>query len=75
MGTRNAILPGIRRTLGLYPPDTENPKPELIIFKGEDLKNDAKLECQKKQAKKIIAKIKNNIKYKGYISHICLGHI
>ena len=55
--------------------DKENPKPVAIIFKGEALNNDAKLERQKKHANKILAWTKNNIKYKDYISRICLDHI
>ena len=55
--------------------DTENPKPVLIILKGEDLKNDAKLECQAKHADKIHAWTKNNVKCKGYIGRMCLSHL
>ena len=55
--------------------DIENPKPVSIILKGEDLKDDAKLEHQEKCADKIYAWTKNNAKCKDYISCMCLGHI
>lgn len=55
--------------------DTENPKPISIILKGKNVKDDAKFEHQEKCIDKIFAWTKNNVKYKGYIGHICFGHI
>ena len=55
--------------------DKENLKPVAIVLKNKDLKNDAKLERQKKRADKIPAWTKSNIKCKGYIGRICLSHI
>ena len=55
--------------------DEENPKPVAIILKGEALNDDAKLERQEKRADKILAWTKNNVKCKGYIGRMCLGHI
>ncbi len=55
--------------------DTENPKPVVIVLLGKDLKNDTKLERQEKRADKIIAWTKNDVKCKGYIGRMCLGHI
>ena len=55
--------------------DTVNPKPVPIILKGEDLENNVKLEREEKPLDKIHAWTKNNVKYKGYIGRICLGHI
>ncbi len=56
-------------------PDEENSKPVGLIFKDKELKDDVKLEHQKKRANKIIAWTKNNVKCKGYIGRICLSHI
>ena len=55
--------------------DIENPKPVAIILLSKDLKNNTKLEHQKKRRDKIIAWTKNNVKWKSYIRCICLGHI
>ncbi len=46
-----------------------------IILKDKELKDDVKLESKDKCADKIIAWIKNNVKYKDYISSISLVHI
>ena len=50
-------------------------KPLLIVFKGENFEDYAKLEYQKKHVDKILTWTKNNVKYKSYIYYICLGHI
>ena len=55
--------------------DRENLKLVAIVFKGEDLKDDAKLECQKKRKDRIITWTKNNVKCKSYIGRIGFGHI
>ncbi len=46
-----------------------------IILKDKELEDHVKLERREKRAEKIIARIKNNIKCKGYISRICIDHI
>lgn len=55
--------------------ENENGKPVSIIFRDNDLEDDAKLKRQQKLIDKIIIRIKNNVKYKNYISCICLGYI
>ena len=75
MGSRNTIF---SRVAGLWDhtlSDKENPKPVVIVLKGEDLKDDAKLERQEKRADKIIAWSKNNVKCKSCIGRMCLGNI
>ncbi len=56
-------------------PDKENPQPVAIILKDKELEDDVKIERQEKRADKIIAWTKNNVKCKGYIGRMCLGHI
>ena len=53
--------------------DQENPNPVAIILKGENLEDDAKLECREKC--KIHTWTKNNIKCKDHIGRMCLTHI
>lgn len=55
--------------------EKENPEPVAIVFKGKAFNNDAKLKRQEKHTDKIIFWTKNNVKYKGYISRMCLGYI
>lgn len=53
----------------------KNLKLVAIVFKGEALNNNAKLERQEKYMDKIIAWTKNNNKCKGYIGYMYLSHI
>ena len=55
--------------------DEENPKPVAIVVKDKDLEDDAKFERQEKRVDEIIVWTKNNVKCKGYIGRMCLGHI
>lgn len=55
--------------------DIENSTLAPIVLKKEDLKNDAKLKYQAKYADEIYAWNKTNVKCKGYIDRMCLGHI
>lgn len=56
-------------------PNAENPKPVPILLKGNDFDDDAKVDRQEKRADKITAWNKNNLKCKGYLGRMCLGHI
>ncbi len=75
MGLRNALFFWVCRTLGPYSPRQKNAKPVAIIINDEKLEDDVKLERQEKHWDKIIAWTKNNLKCKGNIGRICLGHI
>lgn len=55
--------------------DQENLKPVTMILKDENLNYNTKFERLEKQADKIIAWTKKNVKYNDYIGFIYLCHI